>query len=44
MQNSSRQLSILLIVLFTLAQLVILFLFGYTPYPDSEGYISLAEE
>lgn len=44
MQNSHRQISILLIVLFTLAQLVILFLFGYTPYPDSEGYISLAEE
>ena len=44
MQNSHRQIIIILIVLFTVAQLVILFLFGYTPYPDSEGYISLAEE
>lgn len=44
MQNSHRQLIITLIVLFTIAQLVILLIFGYTPYPDSEGYIFMANE
>ena len=44
MQNSHRQLSIALVVLFTILQLVILIVFGYTPYPDSDGYILLAEE
>ena len=44
MQNSHRQLIITLLVLFTIAQLVILLVFGYTPYPDSEGYILLANE
>lgn len=44
MQNSHHQLSLLLIVLFTLLQLVVLLAFGYTPYPDSDGYIQLAEE
>ena len=33
-----------LVILFTLAQLLVLLVFGYTPYPDSEGYIFLARE
>lgn len=44
MQDSHRQLVIMLIGLFTLFQLIILFIFGYTPYPDSNGYILLAQE
>lgn len=35
---------ILLISLYTLFQLICLFIFDYTPYPDSNGYISLAKE
>ena len=42
MQNSRYPL--ILIAIFTLAQLAIIFIFGYTPYPDSEGYILLANE
>ena len=44
MQNSHHQLSIWLIVFFTVIQLVILFTFGYTPYPDSEGYLLFAND
>ena len=33
-----------LIALFAIAQIAILFCFGYTPYPDSDGYIALARE
>ena len=44
MQNSHRQLNIGLIVIFTIFQLIILGVFGYTPYPDSDGYIFLAKE
>ena len=44
MQNSHHQLSIWLIVFFTVIQLVILFAFGYTPYPDSEGYLLFAND
>lgn len=33
-----------IIAAFTLAQLLLLLIFGYTPYPDSDGYILLAEE
>lgn len=45
MQNRHRKISVLTVVgIFTLAQLLILFLFGYTPYTDSEGYIILAED
>lgn len=44
MQNSHRQLVVILIAFFTIAQLAILFIFGYTPYPDSEGYVYLAKE
>lgn len=44
MQDSYRQLILLLIALFTILQFVILFTFGYTPYPDSDGYLYLAQE
>lgn len=44
MQNRYHQLIPLLIAIFTILQLVILFVFGYTPYPDSKGYIFLAQE
>ena len=44
MQNSHRQLVLILIAAFTILQLLILAIFGYTPYPDSNGYISIAEE
>ena len=44
MQNSHRQLIIVLIAVFTILQLVILVVFGYTPYPDSDGYLYLAKE
>ena len=44
MQDSHRQLSIVLIVVFTILQLVILAIFGYTPFPDSDGYQILAYE
>ena len=44
MQDSHRQLIIILITVFTLLQLVILVVFGYTPYPDSDGYQLLAQE
>lgn len=33
-----------IIITFTLLQLIILYIFGYTPYPDSEGYIKLAHD
>lgn len=33
-----------LIALFAVAQVAILWGFGYTPYPDSDGYIGLARE
>ena len=44
MQDSHRQLIIVIIAVFTLLQLVILVVFGYTPYPDSDGYQLLAQE
>ena len=44
MQDSHRQLILILITVFTLLQLVILVVFGYTPYPDSDGYQLLAQE
>ena len=44
MQNSHRQIAIIIVVIFTLLQLIVLLLFNYTPYPDSDGYIFLAEE
>lgn len=33
-----------IITVFILLQLIILYIFGYTPYPDSEGYIKLAND
>ena len=44
MQDRRHQVAYLLITAFTLLQLVILFIFGYTPYPDSNGYLLIAEE
>lgn len=44
MQNCHHQIVIIVIALFTILQLTILAIFGYTPYPDSNGYILLAEE
>lgn len=46
MQNSNRQIAVALwmIVVFTIVQLVLLFVFGYTPYPDSNGYCLLAKD
>lgn len=45
MQNSHRQLIIVTtIIIFTLLQFIILYAAGYTPYPDSNGYIILAKE
>ena len=44
MQNSHRQLVLILIAAFTILQLLILAIFGYTPYPDSDGYLYLAQE
>lgn len=40
MQNSHCK----IILTFTLLQLVVLLVFGYTPYPDSNGYITLAKD
>ncbi len=44
MQNSHCQIAIIIVVIFTLLQLIVLLLFNYTPYPDSDGYIFLAKE
>lgn len=44
MQDSNSQLILILIAVFTILQLVILVVFGYTPYPDSDGYQLLAQE
>ena len=40
----SRHHPIIIIATFTLLQIVVLCVFGYTPYPDSDGYILLAEQ
>ena len=45
MQDSHRQIiAVSAVLLFTLMQFLVLAVFGYTPYPDSEGYIYLAKE
>lgn len=45
MQDRHRQLIVTTIVVcFTVAQLLVLLCFGYTPYPDSQGYILLAQD
>ena len=44
MQNSHHKIVITLIALFTILQIIVLLVFGYTPYPDSNGYIEIAKE
>lgn len=44
MQDSHRQIVIVTVGVFTILQIVVLLVFGYTPYPDSEGYIYYAKE
>ena len=45
MQDSHCQIKVIgVVALFTLLQLLILLIFGYTPYTDSIGYIILAED
>lgn len=44
MQDSNRKITVAIIVAFTLLQFIILFVFGYTPYPDSNGYLLLAKD
>jgi 4-amino-4-deoxy-L-arabinose transferase-like glycosyltransferase len=43
MQNSNHQITGI-ISIFTLLQFIVLIVFGYTPYPDSVGYIEIAHE
>ena len=44
MQDSNSKLIYFIVAVFTLLQFIVLLLFGYTPYPDSNGYISIAKE
>ena len=44
MQNKKNRIAIIIVSLYTIIQLVCLHIFGYTPYPDSNGYITLAKE
>ena len=44
MQDSNSKLIYSIVAVFTLLQFIVLLLFGYTPYPDSNGYISIARE
>ena len=45
MQNCHREIKVFgIVAIFTLLQLLILLIFGYTPYTDSTGYIILAED
>ena len=44
MQNRRNPIVTLIVVFFTIAQILIVAAVGYTPYPDSEGYLLLAEE
>ena len=44
MKRKTDNFAALLIALFAIAQIAILIVFGYTPYPDSNGYIALANE
>lgn len=39
-----KRLIICMIGGFTILQIIILFVFGYTPYPDSESYLFLANQ
>lgn len=42
--KQSDRLAYAITAAFTLAQIAVLMIWGYTPYPDSEGYILLARE
>lgn len=44
MQDSNSKLIYLIVAVFTLLQILIIIVFGYTPYPDSNGYILIARE
>lgn len=44
MQDSNSKIVAAIIISFTLLQFIILLVFGYTPYPDSNGYLFLAKE
>lgn len=48
MESSTKRNAIsipcLIVLLFTLAQAMIITIFGYTPYPDSDSYINIAME
>lgn len=44
MKRKTDNFAALLIAIFAIAQIVILIVFGYTPYPDSNSYIALANE
>lgn len=41
---NENKLALIVVCIFTLLQFVILVAFGYTPYPDSEGYLLLAKQ
>ena len=43
-QKQKNTIAIIIISLYTITLLLCLYIFGYTPYPDSNGYISLAKE
>lgn len=44
MQDSRDKLVISICLIYTLLQFILLAIFGYTPYPDSEGYQILADD
>lgn len=44
MQDRNRKIVAAIIISFLLLQFIILLVFGYTPYPDSNGYLLLAKE
>lgn len=44
MQDCRNKLIITIIIVFVIFQITIVFIFGYTPYPDSNGYIELAKD
>lgn len=44
MQDSNRKLAAAIIIAFTIVQFLIIMVFGYTPYPDSNGYIGIAQD
>ena len=44
MMRESNRIAFAITCLYVIVQFICLQLFGYTPYPDSNGYISLAQE